>query len=104
MTTAPEMEKKVRQLDNDVHAIYTMIADIQNNQRRHTNRFNELTADVGGLERRMGSLETVLGSLETQLGSLETKLGSLETKVGSLETKVGSLEAKIDTVLELLQR
>lgn len=83
------IEHKVRQLDNDVSAIYTMIADIQNTQRRHTNRFNELTSDVAGLSTRMDSLET--------------KVGSLEAKVGSLETKVGSLEAKVDQVLELLR-
>ena len=99
-----DLERKVRQHDNDISALYTMIADIQNTQRRHSNRFDELTEDVGALADRMGSLETKVGSLETKVGSLETKVGSLETKVGSLETKVDSLEAKIDQVLDLLQR
>lgn len=70
------LERQVRQHDNDVSALYTMIADIQNTQRRHSNRFDELTEDVGALSDRMGSLEA----------------------------KVGSLETKIDQVLELLQR
>ncbi|WP_156466233.1 hypothetical protein [Janibacter sp. Soil728] len=34
-------------------AIATTIADVQNTQRRHTNRFTELTEDVGALDGRM---------------------------------------------------
>ena len=74
--TATGIERKVRQHENDISAIYTMIADIQNTQRRHTNRFNELTSDVAALGGRMDSLES----------------------------KVDSLEAKVDQVLDLLQR
>ena len=81
--TATDLERKVRQHDNDISAVYTMIADIQNTQRRHTNRFDELTEDVA---------------------SLSGRVGSLETKVGSLETTVDSLDGKVDQVLELLRR
>ncbi len=81
--TATGLERKVRQHDNDISAMYTMIADIQNTQRRHTNRFNELTEDIG---------------------SLDTRLGSLDTRLGSLETRMTSVESKIDQVLDLLQR
>lgn len=95
--TATNLERKVRQHENDISALYTMIADIHNTQKRHTNRFNELTEDVGGLGVRMDSLET-------RMTSLEGKVGSLEGKVDSLEGKVDSLEGKVDQVLELLQR
>lgn len=74
--TAIDLERKVRQHDNDISAVYTMIADIQNTQRRHTNRFDELTEDVCALEKRMSSLEG----------------------------KVDSLTGKVDQVLELLRR
>lgn len=87
---AIDVERKVRQHDNDISAMYTMIADIQNTQRRHTNRFNELTEDID--------------SLDTRLGSVETRLGSLDTRMGSLETRMTSMESKIDQVLDLLQR
>ena len=109
--TATDLERKVRQHDNDISAVYTMIADIQNTQRRHTNRFDELTEDVGSLDGRLtsvegkvGSLEGKVGSLEDKVGSLEGKVGSLEDKIGSLEGKVGTLEDKIDQVLDLLRR
>ena len=95
--TATGLERKVRQHDNDISALYTMIADIQNTQRRHTNRFDELTEDVGSLDGRMSSLET-------RMTSLEGKVGSLDGKVDSLEGKVDSLDGKLDQVLDLLRR
>ena len=95
--TATGLERKVRQHDNDISAVYTMIADIQNTQHRHTNRFNELTEDVAGLGERMASRET-------GVASLETGVVSLETGVASLETTVAPLESKVDQVLDLLRR
>ena len=44
MTTPPEIARKVRQLDNDVQAIYEMIATVEATQRRHGNRLEEITA------------------------------------------------------------
>jgi hypothetical protein len=41
--TSP-LERKVRQLDNDVQAIYEMIATVEATQRRHGNRLEEITA------------------------------------------------------------
>ncbi|NYF99352.1 DUF7310 family coiled-coil domain-containing protein [Janibacter cremeus] len=95
--TAIDLERKVRQHDNDISAVYTMIADIQNTQRRHTNRFDELTEDVGSLDGRMSSLEK-------RTSSLEAKVDSLTGKVESLEGKVNSVDGKLDQVLDLLRR
>lgn len=95
--TATGLERKVRQHDNDISAVYTMIADIQNTQRRHTNRFNELTEDVAGLSER-------IATLDTRLTSLETGVHSLDTRMTSLDTRMTSLEGKVDQVLDLLQR
>lgn len=81
--TATDLERKVRQHDNDISAVYTMIADIQNTQRRHTNRFNELTEDIAALGEQMTSLDT---------------------RMTSLESRMTSLEGKVDQVLDLLQR
>lgn len=95
--TATGLERRVRQHDNDISALHTMIADIQNTQRRHTNRFDELTEDVGSLDGR-------LTSLEGKVGSLTGKVGLVEGKVDSLTGKVDSLEGKLDQVLDLLRR
>lgn len=40
--TATDPERTGRQHDNDISAVYTMVADIQNTQRRHTNQVLDL--------------------------------------------------------------
>jgi outer membrane murein-binding lipoprotein Lpp len=76
MTMGPvEIERKVRQLDNDVQSIYTMLSAIQGTQERHTNRLGELAVKVDGLD----------------------------GKVDALAGRVASLDTKVDTVLDLLQ-
>ena len=91
-----DVERKIRQHDNDISAIYTMIAEVQNTQRRHTNRFDELTEDVKALGGRMDSLDT-------RMTSLEGKVDSLDTRMTSVGGKVDSLGGKVDQVLDLLK-
>ena len=83
MTTSPPLERKVRQLDNDVQALYELIFKISATQVRHTNRFDELSADVAAHGER---------------------LDGLEGKVDRLEGKVDGLDGKVDTILDLLQQ
>ncbi|MDQ3307788.1 MAG: hypothetical protein M3499_05460 [Actinomycetota bacterium] len=78
-----EIERKVRQLDNDVQSIYTMLSAIQGTQERHTNR---------------------LGELAVKVDTVETKVDTLDGKVSTLDGKVDTLDGKVDTVLALLRR
>jgi outer membrane murein-binding lipoprotein Lpp len=80
--TPAEVERKVRQLDNDVQSIYELLMGIQSTQTRHTNRLHELGEDVG---------------------ALSAKVDSLEVKVDSLEVKVDTLGTQMDEVLQLLR-
>jgi len=90
MTMGPvEVERKVRQLDNDVQSIYTMLSAIQGTQERHTNRLGELAVKVD--------------SLDTKVDTLGARVDSLDTKIDTLATRVDSLDTKIDTVLALLR-
>ncbi len=90
MTMGPvEVERKVRQLDNDVQSIYTMLSAIQGTQERHTNRLGELAVKVD--------------SLDTKIDTLGARVDSLDTKIDTLATRVDSLDTKIDTVLALLR-
>ena len=88
--TSASIEQKVRQLDNDVHAIYEMLSTIESTQRRHTNRFAEIGQDLSALGSRMDQIES--------------KVDAVDTSVHSLDTRLGSLDTKLDLVLELLQR
>ena len=76
MTMGPvEIERKVRQLDNDVQSMYEMLSAIQGTQQRHSNRFGEITE----------------------------KLDTVEGKVSNLDQRFETLDGKMDTVLELLR-
>jgi len=44
MMNPMELDRKVRQLDNDVQSIYEMLADISATQRRQGNRLDEHSA------------------------------------------------------------
>ena len=73
--TPAEVDRKVRQLDNDVQSIYVLLNAISSTQGRHGNRLDELGEDVS----------------------------RLDAKVTGLDAKVTALDAKMDTVLELLR-
>lgn len=72
--TTTDLERKVRQLDNDVSEIYTMFFDIQGTQKRHNHRFDELQQDITGLGTRMDGVDGRLEALETKVDGLETKI------------------------------
>jgi chromosome segregation ATPase len=91
-----QVERKLGQLDNDVQSIYEMLSTITSTQQRHSNRFNELAEQVGGLEIKVDAHDA-------RFDSLEAKVDSLEAKVDGLEAKVDGIGAKVDTVLDLLR-
>ena len=105
MTMGPvEIERKVRQLDNDVQSIYTMLSAIQGTQERHTNRLGELAIKLDTLETKVNTLDGKVDTLETKVNTLDGKVDTLETEVNTLDGKVDTLDGKLDTVLALLRR
>lgn len=77
MTVSPELERTVRQLDNDVAAIYTMIAELAGSQRRQGMRLEEIAttqaehgavlAEHGAvLAEHGGKLDEILGILRAR--------------------------------------
>jgi len=80
--TSPALERKIRQLDNDVQSIYEMLSSISGTQLRHGNRFDEI---------------------DQRLESMDGRLGNVEGRLGNVEGRLGSVDGKIDTVLEILR-
>jgi hypothetical protein len=81
MTTI-DLGRKVRQLDNDVQAIYEMLAGITATQHRQGNRLEEIAAEQAT---QRGTLEKVLAEQATQRGTLEKVLAEQATQRGTLE-------------------
>jgi hypothetical protein len=73
-----EIERKLRQLDNDVQSIYEMLAGIQATQTRQGNRLEEMAGALDRLEERMIGLEARFDRLE---GKLDRILAALEEEV-----------------------
>jgi len=87
--TEISLERKVRQLDNDVQSIYEMLAAIQGTQLRHGNRLEELDERLTGLDER--------------LTGLDGRVVGLDERVAGIDEKVTDLGENMATVLELLR-
>ena len=98
MSSSPEaMDRKVRQLDNDVQSIYELLAAIQGTQLRQINRLDELDGSLT-------EVKSDLGTVKTDLGTVKTDLGTFRTDVGSLRGELGELSVKVDRILGYLER
>jgi hypothetical protein len=82
MTTPPEIARKVRQLDNDVQAIYEMLAGISATQLRQGNRLEEIAAG-----------QTDLATAQADLAAGQANLAVAQAEHGT----------KLDVILELLR-
>ena len=60
-----EVERTVRQPDNDVDSIYELLSKISLTQERHGNRVRELTEMVAAHDLRFDSVDDRLERLET---------------------------------------
>jgi hypothetical protein len=60
MTVPAQVERKVRQLDNDVQAIYEMLAGISATQQRLGNRLNEIDGKLGEMDSKLSAVLDLL--------------------------------------------
>ena len=96
MTTQPQLERKVRQLDNDVSSIYEILARIELKQGRHDNRFEEIGSDLDGLK-------SDVAMLKSDVATLKGDVATLKSDVGALKTDTASLTHQMSEVLEILR-
>lgn len=82
MSAAPDIPRKIRQLENDIESIYELLARINLTQVRHGNRFEELAA--------------------TQAEHTATLAGHTATLAEHGATLAGHT-AKLDRIIELLE-
>ena len=87
-TSSPDLDRKVRQLDNDVHAVYEMITKVHGTLQLHTTRLDGIDAGLGEMNTRLDTVETRLDTVETRLDTVETRLGGVETGLVGVGTKV----------------
>jgi chromosome segregation ATPase len=77
MTVPTGIERKVRQLDNDVQSIYEMLAEISGTQRRQGNRLDEIDGRLASMDGRLTAVDGRLTSLDEKV---DTVLGLLRDR------------------------
>lgn len=77
MTIQPPLERKVRQLDNDVTSIYEILARIELKQGRHDNRFEEIGADLDVLKGDVAGLKGDVAELRSDMSGVKDQLGEV---------------------------
>ena len=118
-----DVDRKVRQLDNDVNAIYGMLDRIAENQKdqgaaltsvrdavsdvrgtlmRHGNRLDELDAGLSDVRATLARHGNRLDEFDGRFDGLETRFDGLDAKVDRLETRFDGLDGKLDLVLDRL--
>lgn len=61
--TPADVERKIRQLDNDVQSIYVLLNAISSTQGRHGNRLDELGEDVARLDAKLTGLDAKMDTV-----------------------------------------
>jgi len=87
----------VRQLDNDVQAIYEMLVGIQSTQVRQGNRLDEIATVVDG---HTATLDAHTATLDAHTATLDAHTATLDAHGEKLDT----VDTKLDEILRLLRR
>jgi hypothetical protein len=66
MTGPVEIERKVRQLDNDVQSIYELLATIDATQKRQGNRLGEIAATQSDHGQKLDAILELLRGNQSQ--------------------------------------
>lgn len=90
--TTPELSRKVRQLDNDVHQIYTMLSRIE---ITHGNRLNEIGEDLDGINAR-------LDGHDARFDAIDTRFDAVDARFNAVDARFDVLESKLDRVIDLV--
>lgn len=86
MAAATSLENKVRRLDNDVQAIYEMLASIQAQQGRHSNRFVEMDDRFDKVDDRFDKVDDRFDKVDERLGKVDERLDTMGSRLDEVLT------------------
>ena len=98
-----DLERKVRQLDNDVQSIYELLNKISTTQQRQGNRISELTEMVAGHEARFDAVDARFDAVDARFDALDARFGGIDTRLDGIDTRLDRIEVSLGTILELLR-
>ena len=95
--TEPDLDRRVRQLGNDVDAIYDILRDIQNEVRSTAARSDRM---FEGVDAKFSVLDAkftgMFEGVDARFDALDAKFSG---KFDSVDAKFDSVDAKLDLVL-----
>ncbi|MGD9962062.1 hypothetical protein [Nocardioides sp.] len=94
--SAGDLDRKVRQHDADILAVYGLLGALRETQDVHSSRFD-------GVEGRLTSVESKLDALGTQVHTHGSKLDALGSQVDALGSQVETLRSDVTAILDLLR-
>ncbi|MCE5290872.1 MAG: hypothetical protein LLG14_16765 [Nocardiaceae bacterium] len=117
MMTPREVDRKVRQLDNDVQAIYVMLADLSATQKRQGTRLDEIAAVQAEQAELLGThtatLDSHTATLDSHTATLDSHTAKLDSHTATLDSHTAKLDShtvvltehghKLDQIIGLLQ-
>lgn len=111
MTMSPgELQRKVRQMDNDVSSLYEMLVGIQATLARHGNALAVIVARQDDHDQRFDSLDLRLTAIDDRLDSHDDRFDAIDARLDShtqrfdaIDAHLGRLEEGMTEVLTLLR-
>ena len=87
MTMNPaEIERKVRRLDNDVQAIYELLATISFTQTRHGRRFDEVDARFDAMDQRFDGVDRRFDGMDQRFDAMDQRFDVLDQRFDEVLT------------------
>jgi hypothetical protein len=96
MTEPTGIERKVRRLDGDIHAIWAMMSDISAAQRRLGGTLSEISGKI----LRQGNR---LDHIDGRLSELNDQVTTLSAAQGRHDERLDELDEKLDSIIDLLR-
>jgi len=107
--TELDVDRKVRQLDNDMHEMYKLLERISKTQEKHGTALESLGAAISSVRgtqtrqyNRLDELDAGLADVQATLARHSNRLDELHARFDRLETRFDGLDGKLSLVLERL--
>ena len=101
---ASAQERKLAQLDNDVAAIYDIVAKLERGQRRHDARFDRLDARLDGVDARLDGVDARFDRLDARFDGVDARFDRLDARFDGVDAHLGELAEGLATVIDLVSR
>lgn len=84
MAGDPQIEFRVSRLENDVSAIYHLIADVRVTQDAHSRRFDDVDARFDGIDRRLDGMDARFDGIDQRFDRMDERFGSFEATLAEV--------------------